>query len=112
MNEAGADGTNKFVVPEGEAPTGTWMSFAERIRQLRATRVLRPNQLFLNMLLGNITMASLLVAQEYQEDSGDDEVDMEDIEGNGEEKGKVSSLQWNLACVGAFQAFSVLLSIV
>lgn len=91
-NEAGGDGANKLLVPEGETPTGTWMSFAERIRQLRATRVLRPNRLFLNTLLGNITVASLLLAQEDQEDSSDDEVDMEDIEGDGDEEEEDSSL--------------------
>ena len=85
VNEAGADGANKLLVPEGETPTGTWMSFAERIRQLRATRVLRPNRLFLNTLLGNITVASLLLAQEDQ-DSSDDEVEMEDVEGDGDEE--------------------------
>lgn len=85
-NEAGEDGANKLLVPEGETRTGTWMSFAERIRQLRNTRVLRPNRIFLNTLLGNITVASLLLAQEDQEDSSDDEVDMEDIEGDGDEE--------------------------
>lgn len=86
LNEAGADGANKLLLPEGETPTGTWMSFAERIRQLRATRILRPNRLFFNTLLGNITVASLLLAEEDQEDSSDDEVDMEGIEGDGDEE--------------------------
>lgn len=91
-NEAGGDAANKLLVPEGETPAGTWMSFAERIRQLRATRVLRPNRLFLNTLLGNITVASLLLAQEDQEDSSDDEVDMEDVDGDGDEEEEDSHL--------------------
>jgi hypothetical protein len=36
--------------------------------------------------LGNITVASLLLAEEDQEDSSDDEVDVEGIEGDGDEE--------------------------
>jgi len=62
-NDTGGDGANKLLVPEGEVATGTWMSFAERIRQLRASRILRRNPILLNTFLGNITMANLLLDQ-------------------------------------------------
>lgn len=86
-NQTGGDGTNKLLVPEGEVATGTWMSFAERIRQLRASRILRRNPLLLNNYLGNITVANLLLDQVDPDDSSsDEEVDMEDAEEEADEE--------------------------
>lgn len=87
-NETGGDGVNRLLVPEGEIATGTWMSFAERIRQLRASRILRRNPILLNTFLGNITVANLLLDQVDPDDSSsDEEVDMEDAEEEVDEEG-------------------------
>lgn len=64
------------------------MSFAERIRQLRASRILRRNPILLNTFLGNITVANLLLDQVDPDDSSsDEEVDMEDAEEEVDEEG-------------------------
>lgn len=79
--ETGGDGAHKLPVPEGEIATGTWMSFTERIRQLRASRILGRNPILLNPFLGSITVANLLLdTGDPDASSSDEEVEMEDAE--------------------------------
>lgn len=86
VNETVAETASKVVVPEGDIATGGWHLFAERIRQLRASRVLRRNRLLLNTLLGNIAVASLLLAHSDPDDTSSDE-DMGDVDdGEGDEE--------------------------
>lgn len=95
-NETGGDGTNKLLAPEGEVATGSWMSFAERIRQLRASRILRRNPILLNTFLGNITVANLLLDHQVHpgDSSSEEEVDMEDADEEADEE-EDSLLSWN-----------------
>ena len=86
VNEAVTEAASKVVVPEEETATGGWHLFAERIRQLRASRVLRRNRLLLHTLLGNIAVASLLLAHSDPEETSSDE-DMGDVDdGEGDEE--------------------------
>lgn len=60
---------------EAGGPSG-WHAFAERIRQIRAGRILLWNRSILNALLGNATVANLMLPdyQDSDEDDGDDDV--------------------------------------
>lgn len=60
---------------EAGGPSG-WHAFAERIRQIRAGRILLWNRSILNALLGNATVANLMLPdnQDSDEDDEDDDV--------------------------------------
>ena len=80
LKDRAADVGGKPVVPERETATGTWHAFAERIRQVRAIRVVRRNRLLMNTLLGNIAVASLLLAHDDPEESSSEEGENDDEE--------------------------------
>lgn len=83
--ETVAEAVGTCMSSEVESMGSGWHSFAERIRHLRVSRVLRRNHALLNALLGNIAVARLLLAHEDREDSSSDEdVAEQDIEGDGD----------------------------
>lgn len=95
MNTA-ADVGGKPVVLERETATGTWHeAFAERIRQVRAIRVVRRNRLLINTLLGNIAVARLLLAHDDPEESSSEEGENDDEEENGEEVELDVNVDWS-----------------
>jgi len=83
--ETVAEAVGTCMSSEVESMGSGWHSFAERIRHLRVSRVLRRNHALLNALLGNIAVARLLLAHEDHEDSSSDEdVAEQDTEGDGD----------------------------
>eukprot|EP01018_Ginkgo_biloba_P018027 Gb_39376 [translate_table: standard] len=57
---------------EASGPSG-WHAFAERIRQIRAGRVLLWNRSILNTLLGNIAVANLMLPDDQESDEENDD---------------------------------------
>jgi hypothetical protein len=82
---------------EVESAGSGWHLFAERIRHLRVSRVLRRNRLLLNALLGNIAVANLLLGHEDPEDSSSDEdtAEQDNEGGDNEEEGDVDHGDWS-----------------
>lgn len=75
LDSSSEDSSRGSSEDEAGGPSG-WHAFAERIRQIRAGRIILWNRSFLNALLGNATMANLMLPdyQDSDEDDGDDDV--------------------------------------